>query len=50
MSTDELKALERAEHWVGKLIANGGHHECVNPNDAVATLALINAIINKYER
>lgn len=35
------EALRCAEMWVGKLIADGGHKECVAPQHAERTLDLI---------
>ena len=35
------EALQQAEMWVGRLIADGGHLNCVMPNHAINTLQKI---------
>jgi hypothetical protein len=42
-----LEALELAAPWLGKLIANNVHLECVMPNHAVRTLQKVEAAIAK---
>ena len=42
-----LEALKRAAPWLGRLIADGGHANCVMPNDAVRTLEMVEAAIAK---
>jgi hypothetical protein len=42
-----LEALTRAAPWLGKLIANNVHMDCVMPNDAIRTLDMIEAAIAK---
>ena len=44
-----LAALKRATPWLGKLIAEGVHKECVAPLDAENTLKQIEALIAKVE-
>ena len=36
-----LEALERAEPWLGRLIADEGHLACAAPRDAEATLRMV---------
>lgn len=40
-----LEALQRVIPWMGRLIADGGHLNCVAPNDAVGALAQAEAAI-----
>lgn len=42
---DMLAALKRAEPWLGRLIAENTHIDCVMPNDAIRTLEMISAAI-----
>lgn len=46
---DMLHALRRAAPWLARLIADGGHHGCAAPNDAVRTLQRVEAAIAKAE-
>ena len=41
------KTLERAGMWLGKMIADGRHMQCVMPKDAENTLARINQLLDK---
>lgn len=44
---DLLAAVERAEMWLGKMIADGGHKNAVMPNDCVRTAQMVRAAIAK---
>ena len=44
---DMRDALARAAPWLGRLVADGGHLGCAAPNDAVATLRLIESLLEK---
>ena len=44
---DLLAALRRVAPWIGKLIADGGHLQCVAPQDAVGALDQAEAAIAK---
>lgn len=45
-----LEALKRVVPWLGTMIANEGHLECVAPNAAVAALAQASAAIAATEK
>lgn len=42
-------ALNKAAPWLGRLIADGGHRNCVSPNDAERTLEMVEAVLNGLE-
>lgn len=42
-----LEALERSQKWIARMISSGAHHECVAPQDCVATFAQSKAAIAK---
>ena len=49
MTKSDQKILADAEMWIGRLIANGGHLECVMPNHAVRTLQRLNDLKTRME-
>lgn len=43
-------AAKRAQPWIGKLIADGGHQNAVMPNDAVRAMEMLEAAVTHTER